>query len=71
MLQSRSQRLLYGKKVVNIGPFLTNFSHKLEHHFRTTSLFTQKCMQKDDNAFCFTARYFYINYSKHVIAPLS
>ena len=23
-----------------------------------TSLFTQKCMQKEDNAFCFTARYF-------------
>ena len=32
MLQSRSQRLLNGKKVGNIGPFLTNFSHKLEHH---------------------------------------
>ena len=32
MLQSRSQRLLFGKKVENIGPLLTNVSHKLEHH---------------------------------------
>ena len=32
MLQSRSQRILFGKKVVNIGPFVTNFSHKLEDH---------------------------------------
>ena len=31
MLQSRSQRLLFGKKVENIGIFLTNFTHKLEH----------------------------------------
>ena len=36
-----------------------------------TPLFTQKCMLKEDNAFCFTALYFYINYSKQVIAPLS
>ena len=32
MLQSRSQHLLFGKKVGNIGPFLMNFSHKLEHY---------------------------------------
>ena len=32
MFQYRSQRLLFGKKVGNIGPLLTNFSHKLEHH---------------------------------------
>ena len=31
MLQARSQRLLFGKKVGTIGLFLTNFSHKLEH----------------------------------------
>ena len=32
MLQLHSQHFLAGKKVGNIGPFLTNFSHKLEHH---------------------------------------
>ena len=36
-----------------------------------TSLFTQKCMQEEDNAFCFTTYYFFINYPKQVIAPLS
>ena len=32
MLQYRSQRLLFEKKVGNIDPFSTNFSHNLEHH---------------------------------------
>ena len=32
-----------------------------------TSLFTQKRMQNEDKAFWFTARYFYINYSKQVM----
>ena len=32
-----------------------------------TSLFTKKRMQKEDKAFCFAARYFYINFSKQII----
>ena len=32
VLESRSQRLLFGKQIGNIGPFLTNFIHKLKHH---------------------------------------
>ena len=45
---------------------------------RLPSLFTQKCMQKNevvklssenwkDNGFCDTAQYFYINYPKQLI----
>ena len=70
MLQSRSQRLLFGKKVGNIGIFLTNFTHKLEHADAADIFVYTKCMQKED-VFCFTARYFYINYSKQVIVSLS
>ena len=69
MLQSRSQRLLFGKKVGNIGPFLTNFIHRLEHRSwcRQHLCLHKKRLQNEDKAFCFTARYFYINYSKQVM----
>ena len=39
VLQSCSQRFLLGKKVGNIGCFLTSFSHKLEHHYDMAAIF--------------------------------
>ena len=82
MLQLCFQRYLLGKKVGNIGPYFRrvlvlswNTIHDRAVIFVCTKMHPKKEQnsenRKEDNAFCGTPRYSYINYPKQVIAVLS